>query len=149
MNSDQQDTIVTELDLRSTRRDENTDDAAPERREHELNDADLRSTRPQHDTHSDTSEQLPEQPSGNTTDMDFRSTRAQSTTDSEIDENTSKSHSESRNSDFSTDGGTDIIVPDLSDKENDEMAIENESPRGGKYNLRPSPTPNYTDEYRY
>ena len=37
MNSDQQDTIVTDLDLRSTRRDENTDDAAPERREHELN----------------------------------------------------------------------------------------------------------------
>ena len=91
MNSDQQDTIVTDLDLRSTRRDENTDDAAPERRKHELNDADLRSTRPQHDTHSDTSEQLPEQPTENTTDTDLRLTRPQSTTDSENDGNTSKS----------------------------------------------------------
>ena len=40
-------------------------------------------------------------------------------------------------------------MPDLLDKANDEMAVGNESPRGGKYNLRPNPTPNYTDEYRY
>ena len=149
MNSDQQDTIITDLDLRFTRRDQNTDGTAPERREHELNDADLRSTRPQHDTYSAESEQLREQPAENTTDMDLRSTRPQSTIDSEIDENTSKSSSEAENSDFSNNGGTDIIVPDVSDKENDEMAVENESPRGRKYNLRPHPTPNYTDEYRY
>ena len=40
-------------------------------------------------------------------------------------------------------------MPDLSDNEGDEMVVENESPREGKYNLRPNPTPNFTDEYRY
>ena len=149
MKSDQQDTIITDLDLRSTRRHENFDDTAPERSEHELNEADLRSTRRQHDTHSIESEQLPEQPAENTTDLDLRSTQPQSTTDSESDENTSKSPSEAGNSDFSNYGGTDIIVPDLSDEEKDEMAVENESPRGRKYNLRPNPTANFTDEYRY
>ena len=43
-------------------------------------------------------------------------------------------------------GGSDNIVPE--DGENDTI-VENESPRGGKYNLRPNPTPNFTDEYRY
>ena len=42
--------------------------------------------------------------------------------------------------------GADITVPGISENENSE---ENLSPRGGKYNLRPIPTPNYTDEYRY
>ena len=149
MKSDQQDTIITDLDLRSTRRHENFDDTAPERSENELNEADLRSTRRQHDTHSAESEQLPEQPVENTTDMDLRSTQPQSTTDSETDENSSKSPSEAGNSDFSNYGGTDMIVPDLSHEEKDEMAVENESPRGRKYNLRPNPTPNFTDEYRY
>ena len=147
MNSDQQDTIITDLDLRSTRRDQNTDAATAEQREHELIDADIRSTRPQHDTHSDKAEQLPEQPAENTTDMDLKSTRTQSTPDSEIDKNTPKSLSVAGNSDFSKDGGTDIIVPDLSDKENDEMVVENEIHRGEKYNLRP--TPNFIDENRY
>ena len=45
--------------------------------------------------------------------------------------------------------GTDTIVPDVSDSENDEMIVDNRSPRGGKYNLRPNPTHNFTDEYRY
>ena len=41
------------------------------------------------------------------------------------------------------------IVPEVSNDENDDMIVENENPRGGKYNLRPNPTPNFTDEYRY
>ena len=45
-------------------------------------------------------------------------------------------------------GGSDTIVPEVLDDE-DDMIVENESPRGGKYNLRPNPTPNFTDEYRY
>ena len=45
-------------------------------------------------------------------------------------------------------GGNDTIVPEVLDDEND-MIVENESPRGGKNNLRPNPTPNFTDEYRY
>ena len=42
--------------------------------------------------------------------------------------------------------GADNIVPGISEKENSE---ENSRPRGGRYNLRPSPNPNFTDEYRY
>ena len=48
--------------------------------------------------------------------------------------------------------GDDITVPGISDNLNDaenEKGNEVSSPRGGKYNLRPNPTPNYTDEYRY
>ena len=42
--------------------------------------------------------------------------------------------------------GDDIIVPEIS--END-VRNENLSPRGGKYNLRPNPNPNYSEDYRY
>ena len=42
--------------------------------------------------------------------------------------------------------GADITVPGISEKENFE---ENASPRGGRYNLRPNPNPNFTEEYRY
>ena len=45
-------------------------------------------------------------------------------------------------------GGSDTIEPEVLDDENDDMIVENESPRGGNYNLRPNPTPNFTDEYR-
>ena len=147
--SDQQDAITTDLDLRSIRRDQNTDDAATEKREQAITDVDHRSTRLQQDTNSDESEQMAEQPDENMDDTDLKSNRPQSTTESEIDENTSKSPSEAGNSDFLNSRGKDIIVPDLSDNESDDMVVENESPRGGKYNLRPNPTPNFTDEYRY
>ena len=42
--------------------------------------------------------------------------------------------------------GADITVHGISENGNSD---ENLSPRGGKYNLRPNPTPNFTDEYRY
>ena len=42
--------------------------------------------------------------------------------------------------------GADITVPGISEKENSE---ENSSPRGGRYNLRPNPNPNFTEEFRY
>ena len=45
--------------------------------------------------------------------------------------------------------GEDDPVPGISDDERNEKIEGNSSPRGGKYNLRPNPTPNYTDEYRY
>ena len=110
---------------------------------------DFRSARLQQNTNSDESEQMAEQPDENMDDTDLRSNRPQSTTESEIDENTSESPSEAGNSDLLISRGKYIIVPDLSDNESDEMVVENESPRGGKYNLRPNPTPNFTDEYRY
>ena len=40
----------------------------------------------------------------------------------------------------------DIIVPEIS--ENDDRN-ENLSPRGGRYNLRPNPNPNYSEDFRY
>ena len=43
-------------------------------------------------------------------------------------------------------GGDDIIVPEIS--END-ARNESLSPRGGKYNLRPNPNPNYSEDFRY
>ena len=112
VDSGHQDAIFTDLDIQSTRRDQNTDDAATEQREQEINDADLRSARLQQDTNSDESEQMPEQPDENIADADLRSTRPQSTTDSEIDENTSKSPPEAGNPDFLNSRGKDIIVPD-------------------------------------
>ena len=47
--------------------------------------------------------------------------------------------------------GGDITVPGTSNEdENDAVdANKNTSPRGGKYNLRSNPNPNYSEEYRY
>ena len=42
--------------------------------------------------------------------------------------------------------GDDIIVPEIS--QNDE-GNENRSPRGRRYNLRPNPNPNYSEDFRY
>ena len=42
--------------------------------------------------------------------------------------------------------GADITVPGISENEKSE---EKSSPRRGKYNLRPNPNPNFSDEYRY
>ena len=50
------------------------------------------------------------------------------------------------NAEIASKGGVDITVPGILENGKDE---ENSSPRGGKYNLRPNPTPNFTDEYRY
>ena len=50
------------------------------------------------------------------------------------------------NAEIASKGGVDITVPGISENGKNE---ENSSPRGGKYNLRPNPTPNFTDEYRY
>ena len=46
----------------------------------------------------------------------------------------------------SSNKGGDIIVPEIS--END-ARNESLSPRGGKYNLRPNPNPNYSEDFRY
>ena len=50
------------------------------------------------------------------------------------------------NAEIASERGVDITVPGISENGKDE---EKSSPRGGKYNLRPNPTPNFTDEYRY
>ena len=42
--------------------------------------------------------------------------------------------------------GDDIIVPEISANDNRDESL---SPRGGKYNLRPNPNPNYSEDFRY
>ena len=42
--------------------------------------------------------------------------------------------------------GDDIIVPEISESD---ARNESLSPRGGKYNLRPNPIPNYSEDFRY
>ena len=39
--------------------------------------------------------------------------------------------------------GDDTIVPDILDKVKVDSVVENESPRGGKNNLRPNHSPNF------
>ena len=42
--------------------------------------------------------------------------------------------------------GDDIILPEISESD---ARNESLSPRGGKYNLRPNPNPNYSEDFRY
>ena len=42
--------------------------------------------------------------------------------------------------------GDDIIVLEISQ---DDVRNGNLSPRGGRYNLRPNPNPNYSEDFRY
>ena len=42
--------------------------------------------------------------------------------------------------------GDDIIVPEISGNNDGNESL---SPRGGKYNLRPNPNPNYSEDFRY
>ena len=60
-----------------------------------------------------------------------------------ISENNSTNDTDLQNS---PSRGDDIIVPEIS--END-TRNESLSPRGGRYNLRPNPTPNYSEDFRY
>ena len=62
---------------------------------------------------------------------------------------TQENDAQSFHDDKISSGGSDTIVHEVLESENDDMIVEKESPRGGKYNLRPNPTPNFTDEYRY
>ena len=86
-------------------------------------------------------------PDENFTDVDLRSTGPHENVDFASLEKTRSEHINDRIDDQQSSGGSDTIVPEVSVDENDDMIVENESPRGGKYNLRPNPTPNFTDEY--
>ena len=90
------------------------------------NDVNENEVRPRSASNRDASSPLSESPSGSKNENDV-------TNDLENEEIASK-------------GGVDITVPGISENERNE---ENPSPRGGKYNLRPNPNPNFTDEHRY
>ena len=98
---------------------------SPNRAENE-NDVSNNEIRPRPANSRDVSSPLNEPPSGTDNENDV-------TNESNTEENVPK-------------GGADITVPGISENERNE---ENLSLRGGKYNLRPNPTSNYTDEYRF
>ena len=148
--SDEQDDIITDLDLRSKRRQENfdatnADAAGKDSLSREVAEADLRSARRQTTTESDNSEQY----ARDLPDEDRQSSRLQQSTELENDDLTSQDTFRHKKSEISTSGGNDTPVPDVLIEETDDYVVENESPRGGRYNLRPNPTPNFFDEYRY
>ena len=109
-----------------------------------LTDVDLGSTRLDNDTDA-----AHRQPDRETTPTDHRSDSPNRNDDEEPTGTSWTDHEIERRDDQKLSDGTDTIVPDVSDSESDKMIVDNSSPRGGKYNLRPNPTPNFTDEYRY
>ena len=90
-----------------------------------------------------------DQPDQILTDVDLQSTRHDETEETLPERIMPDSDDDSIPGEETSSGGSDTIVPEVSESENDEMIVENESPRGGRYNLRPNPTPNYSEEYRY
>ena len=105
-------------------------------------DEDLRSTGPHPSEGA-------EPPDVNFTDADRGSTGPHQSGVSDRTEKTCSDRSNEQIDDQKSSGGSDTIVPEVLEEENDDVIVDNESPRGGKYNLRPNPTPNFTDEYRY
>ena len=106
---DEQDAIITDLDLRSTRRQENTDAADSDSHSREVAEADLRSARRQTNTESDNSDQyartLPNE--------DRQSDRRQQNTELGNDDLANRDFPTDGNSDFSNIGGNDTTVPDV------------------------------------
>ena len=101
-----------------------------------LFDVDLRSTRLDNDTDA-----AHRQPDRETTPTDHRSNSPNRNDDEEPTGTSWTDHENERRDDQKLSDDTDTIKPDVSDSESDEMIVDNSSPRGAKYNLRPSPTP--------
>ena len=72
------------------------------------------------------------------TDMDLRST-GRTTTDEVFPNPISQDDAQSFTDDKTSSGGSDTIVPEVLESEDDDMIVENERPREGKYSLRPNP----------
>ena len=88
-------------------------------------------------------------PHNNLTSEDLESPGLQENDDFDTTQETCSDRLNEQNDDQQSSGGSDTIVPEVLDDENDDVLVDNKSPRGGKYNLRPNPTLNFTDEYRY
>ena len=82
------------------------------------------------------------------TDVDVRSAGPHKHDNFDSTVNTCLASTDDRIENQQLPGGSDTIVPEALDDDN-HMIVENESLKGGKYNLRPNPTPNFTVEYRY
>ena len=110
--SDEQGVIITDLNLRSTRQQENTDAADTDAADtdplpRERVEADLRTTRRQTNTETENNEQY----SRDIHDEDRQSTRRQQSTEFENDEVVNQDSPNDGNSEFSTYGGGGMIHP--------------------------------------
>ena len=123
----------------------NADAADNDSLSREVVEADLLSARRQTNTESDNSEQC----ARDLPNEDRQSGRRQQSTEFGSDELTNQDSPRDKNSEISTSGGNVTTVPDVLIEETDDCVVENKSPRGGRYKLRPNSTPNFTDEYRY
>ena len=83
------------------------------------------------------------------TDVDLRSTGLQENDTIESPGKTCSDRPNDELDDQKSSRGSDTIVPEVLEVENDDVIVENKRPRATIYNLRPNPTPNSTDEYRY
>ena len=138
-NSAEKTMIPTNLDHKNTSNSPVSNDRSPDEI---FTDEDLRSTGPHPNEGA-------EPPDVNFTDADLGSTGPHQSGNSDRTETTCSDRSNEQIDDQKSSGGSDTIVPEVLDDENNDVIVNNESPRGGKYNLRPNPTPNFTDEYRY
>ena len=137
-NITEENTIPTHREALDTSYDNVNEARAPDET---FTDVDFRSTRPQ-ENDARASDEI-------STDVDLRSTGPHEKDDFASIETTPSDRKNDRIDGQKSSGGSNTIVPEVLDDEHDDMIVENESPRGGKYNLRPNPTPNFTDEYRY
>ena len=97
-------------------------------------DVDLTSTGPHH-------EKGARAPDNNLTSEDLEYPGLQENDDFDTTQETCSDRLNEHNDDQQSSGESDTIVPEVLDDENDDVLVDNKSPRGGKYNLRPNPTP--------
>ena len=74
--------------------------------------------------------------------MDRRSIGLEQNGDFDQSEKTPPDHTHARQGDQKMSGGSDTIVRDVSEDENDEVIVQKESPRRWKQNIRHTQTPN-------
>ena len=105
-------------------------------------DVDLTSTGPHHEKGATA-------PDNNFTSEDLESPGLHENDDFDMTQEKCSDRLNEQIDDPESSGGSNTIVPEVLDDENDDVLVDSKSPRGRKYNLRPNPTPNFTDEYRY
>ena len=84
---------------------------------------------------------IAEQPDQIVTEMDLRSTRRDVTEEILPDQIMHESDDESTPDVKTSSGGSNTIVPEVLQSEDDGVFVENESSMGRRYNLRPNTTP--------
>ena len=136
------DVTENEADYIITREVTNNDNAAPSRNDH-LNDDATERNESTAVTENEESDWLNPAVSPKNQEKSLPNTADRPENDENFSGRNLTNESDAQNS---PNRGDDIIVPEIS--ENDAWN-ESLSPRGGKYNLRPNPNPNYSEDIRY